>query len=758
MAAALSAAVVAPIALLGTPAAAAETPLWQVEIAKIPATRYQLDAKASVIEGTEALRPYVGDDLGESRLEPVQADVKSRYFDGARLNGTADAAAAFDNLKHLEAFLKSRMTGASPPSGEAEQGHVTALVKALTGVRLLADAAIQDAEATIGPFRRVSPPPPPAPAGIDEAFADLEAAKGYLAKADEMLVKANVLPATIQAEDAWESGFRVLTRFGITYEGDHDNDGVVDVVELRFGSSPLLADSDGDELTDKFEITALAGWTRPNAYDTDNDTVNDGAEDLDGDGLTNLEEQRLGTSPTEADTDGDGLNDGAEVAKGTNPLVPDQPRAPPVPGDGQPINPNPTPIDTDGDGVRDLAEEDLGSDPTKVDTDGDGLSDSVELDYLISALNQDTDNDGLRDDYEISNAESKGLHPGRFDEQISKWTYVTDFLLGMFAGDFAEKDSMAWLAGNLCASASSVIPVVGWITGTLADIRDTVAAIIHGDWVSVGFNVLGLVPYVGDAVAIPAKVAKFVAKYAHRLMDAARYVARYDKIPDTVKELTYELIMPEVYNAIVAEDAAAAFAVTASAVPDGWISKKTFDRLLNGKRTDLKRTHEMMTDPDALHVDGPNLRWAYGWQDGETILNELMASQGKVGRSQLPLARPDDDRFKGGRDADFGEELTDGWILHEVKSGFAQGDDRILEQVTQCEKDAWYMNPDNQEKIKAANAGKPDMKGKGVKGVHWHFVGSGSGQPNVNDLGMTEKLFNCLKTNKIPFTIHFPVE
>lgn len=556
----------------------------------------------------------------------------------------------------------------------------------------------------------------------------------------------------------------MLTRLGITYEGDHDKDGVIDVVELRFGSSPLLADSDGDELTDKYEITTLAGWTRPNAYDTDNDAVNDGAEDLDGDGLTNLEEQRLGTSPTEPDTDGDGVNDGTEVANGTNPLVYDQPRAPPTPGDLPPVAAEPTDTDTDGDGVRDIAEEDLGSDPAKVDTDADGVSDGVELDYSISTLHQDTDNDGMRDDYEIANAASKGLHPGRFDEQISKWTYVSDFLLGMFAGEFAERDSMAWLAGNLCASASSVIPVVGWITGTAADIRDTIAAIINGDWVSAGFNVLGLVPYVGDAVAIPAKVAKFVTKYTHRLMDAARYVAKYDKIPDAVKELTYELIMPEVYAALVYQEAALARTATAtSSVPDGWISKKTFDRLLNGHRTDLKRLHEMMNDPEAVYEKGRNLRWAYGWQDGETILNELMQAEGKVGRAQLRVAKPNHPDFKGRRDADFGEETSEGWILHEVKTGFAQGDDRIQEQLVQCRKDAWYKDPANQAQILADNANNEQMnnermKGKGIKNVHWHFVGSGSGQPNANDLGMTEELFNCLKTNKIKFTFHFPVE
>ncbi|HUF63679.1 MAG TPA: lamin tail domain-containing protein [Verrucomicrobiales bacterium] len=42
--------------------------------------------------------------------------------------------------------------------------------------------------------------------------------------------------------------------------------------------------------------------------------------DPDGDGLSNAEEEALGTDPALADTDGDGFNDGLEVALGTDPL------------------------------------------------------------------------------------------------------------------------------------------------------------------------------------------------------------------------------------------------------------------------------------------------------------------------------------------------------------------------------------------------------------------------------------------------------
>lgn len=45
-------------------------------------------------------------------------------------------------------------------------------------------------------------------------------------------------------------------------------------------------------------------------------------EDFDGDGLSNREEQTLGTDYQNADTDGDGYGDGVEVASGYDPLKP----------------------------------------------------------------------------------------------------------------------------------------------------------------------------------------------------------------------------------------------------------------------------------------------------------------------------------------------------------------------------------------------------------------------------------------------------
>ena len=71
-----------------------------------------------------------------------------------------------------------------------------------------------------------------------------------------------------------------------------------------------------------------------------------GSVDTDGDGLTDREEEELGTDPALTDTDGDGLSDLEERDLGT---------------DG-------TQYDTDGDGYSDYEENQAGSDPTD---DGD---------------------------------------------------------------------------------------------------------------------------------------------------------------------------------------------------------------------------------------------------------------------------------------------------------------------------------------------------------------------------------------------------
>jgi hypothetical protein len=128
--------------------------------------------------------------------------------------------------------------------------------------------------------------------------------------------------------------------------------------------------------------------------------------DDDGDGLTNDQEEKLGTDPFNKDTDGDGLWDGSEVNEhNTDPLNQDTDRD--GLSDGAEVNQygtNPLNLDTDGDGLSDGDEvNEYGTNLLNPDTDGDGLSDGAEVSqHGTSPLNQDTDGNGLSDGAEVA--------------------------------------------------------------------------------------------------------------------------------------------------------------------------------------------------------------------------------------------------------------------------------------------------------------------------------------------------------------------
>lgn len=117
---------------------------------------------------------------------------------------------------------------------------------------------------------------------------------------------------------------------------DHDGDGLSLAEELYFGTSDLFADTDFDGLSDFDEIVELG--TDPLSSDTDSDGLGDFDEvtiyrtspsrsDSDFDGLSDSEEVRLfGTDPLSSDSDSDGLFDGHELDLGTDPLVQDTDR------------------------------------------------------------------------------------------------------------------------------------------------------------------------------------------------------------------------------------------------------------------------------------------------------------------------------------------------------------------------------------------------------------------------------------------------
>ncbi len=126
------------------------------------------------------------------------------------------------------------------------------------------------------------------------------------------------------------------------------------VISMRIGSDPFKEDTDGDGLRDEFELLRLGLLTNVSSAYTNG--ASDASSDLDGDGLTNLEEQGHGTDPLVADTDKDGVSDRDEASAGTNPLA----------------------KDSDGDGLDDDGERRLGTNPNNPDSDGDGVPDGSE--------------------------------------------------------------------------------------------------------------------------------------------------------------------------------------------------------------------------------------------------------------------------------------------------------------------------------------------------------------------------------------------
>ncbi|MBY0276938.1 thrombospondin type 3 repeat-containing protein [Candidatus Binatia bacterium] len=120
--------------------------------------------------------------------------------------------------------------------------------------------------------------------------------------------------------------------------------------------------------------------------------------DLDGDGLSNRREARLGTDPLNPDSDDDGVSDGREVKKlKTDALDADTDDDGLNDGDEVADGTDPKDADSDDDGVVDGTEVEDSTDPNDADTDDDGLTDGEEHADGTDPLDADSDDDGIED-------------------------------------------------------------------------------------------------------------------------------------------------------------------------------------------------------------------------------------------------------------------------------------------------------------------------------------------------------------------------
>ena len=173
---------------------------------------------------------------------------------------------------------------------------------------------------------------------------------------------------------------QALGKIGISNTRDSDGDGIPDLIDShpydannlsRANMSELFsADySMADKVRAMFSLAPI---------------------DVDGDGLPDSYEEKIGTSPLASDTDIDGISDLNEIIGETDPLLAD------TDGDGVMDGRDMEPLnkfisvrseftDTDGDGVSDIIERYIGGDINKKDTDDDGIADG--LDVIINGDN-----------------------------------------------------------------------------------------------------------------------------------------------------------------------------------------------------------------------------------------------------------------------------------------------------------------------------------------------------------------------------------
>ena len=435
----------------------------------------------------------------------------------------------------------------------------------------------------------------------------------------------------------------------------------------------------------------------------------DSQRDSDGDGLTDEVEtsgwsvqsgETYRTDPYSADTDGDGLQDGDEAgqrhADGESSVA--------FAGYSNPLLP-----DSDTDGLDDAGETDMSLDPLDPDTDDDDLQDGREVKVVGSAPDvADTDGDGLRDGYEDANRESQNLDPLWFNDQEDMSDYVAECARGAVGGELAPGDSLAWLVCNLLGDAASQLPVVGNAIGTIAGLRDAVAAAIQGNWATAGYRLVGIVP-AGAILAVPQKVSQFLARHPSLKAKTLAFISRAMWVPASIRARTSSLVSK-----------GWGYLQERGATEQSLIRLQTGHTDLDGLAASIRRTTQAAADPTPYFPDG---------RSGEAYLEHLLGVSASEARRQVRVLTATCTQGCNAT-ARVIDVLADG-VGHESKVGYVPWSASVAAQIRS---DAWLIKTGQ------------------ISGARWHFFGSGYS----NTVGADTKVLDLLGEVGIPFSVHLP--
>jgi hypothetical protein len=217
-----------------------------------------------------------------------------------------------------------------------------------------------------------------------------------------------------QIPDFWEK------QHGLDYldpndaDEDPDRDRLRNLNEYKYGTEPLIADSDKGGIGDGEEV--LDRQTNPLKPEDD-------FKDSDADGLSDQDEiNKYGTKPGEKDSDGGGVSDGDEILKNsTNPLN------------------SLDDLDSDGDGLGDQEEQTIyKTDYLDPDTDDGGIEDGVEVKRNTNPLEEKDDLIDPRQDLESGIyviQEACSVCPCKSAIDHSADLIPGDLILGIIAND-----------------------------------------------------------------------------------------------------------------------------------------------------------------------------------------------------------------------------------------------------------------------------------------------------------------------------------